>query len=197
MPRGAEPPCTASPAGLFSTMTSASSYRIISLRACSVLLAASDRLPATLGGSSLSGGMRMLCPSSSRSLLSARLPLTRSSPLRTMRWMWENDRPGKRASRKAIDPHIVLVRGHDHGLNPCRQRLGGRFLRLCDQPGRLLGVKCGKARGRLAARTMRSLGPRAAIGARAFRAVARRTRLGKRFLDATAHGVFPLLNFAQ
>ena len=42
----------------------------------------------------------MLWPSSSRSLLSARLPLTRSSPLRTMRWMWENDRPGKRASRK-------------------------------------------------------------------------------------------------
>ena len=44
--------------------------------------------------------MRMLCPSSIRSLLSARLPLTRSSPFRTMRWMWENDRPGKRASRK-------------------------------------------------------------------------------------------------
>ncbi len=42
----------------------------------------------------------MLCPSSIRSLLSARLPLTLSSPFRTMRWMCENDRPGKRASRK-------------------------------------------------------------------------------------------------
>ncbi len=48
---------------------------------------ASDKRPATFGASSLSGGMRTLCPSSSRSLLSARLPLTRSSPLRTMRWM--------------------------------------------------------------------------------------------------------------
>src|SRR4051794_13660938 len=44
--------------------------------------------------------MRTLWPSSSRSLLSTRLPSTRSSPLRTTRWMWENDRPGKCASRK-------------------------------------------------------------------------------------------------
>src|ERR1700727_989187 len=72
----------------------------MSLRAESVFVAASESSPATLGASSLSGGMRMLWPSSIRSLLSARLPLTRNSPLRTTRWIWENDRPGKRASRK-------------------------------------------------------------------------------------------------
>jgi len=39
------------------------------------------------GASSRNGGIRTFCPASSRSLLSARLPLTRNSPLRTMRWM--------------------------------------------------------------------------------------------------------------
>ena len=130
-----EPPCTASPAGLFSTMTSASSYRIMSFSACSVFVAASESSPATLGASSFSGGMRMLCPSSSRSLLSARLPLTRSSPLRTMRWMWENDRPGKRASRKrstrmlfssAVTTTVWTLVGQ-------RRRLGDDLVRLGDK----------------------------------------------------------------
>ena len=46
-----------------------------------------------------SGGMRTCCPTSSRSFVSTRLPFTRTSPLRTMRWMWLNDRPGNRASK--------------------------------------------------------------------------------------------------
>ena len=39
-------------------------------------------------------------PASSRAFGSVRLPFTRTSPLRMMRWMWLNDRPGKRASKK-------------------------------------------------------------------------------------------------
>ncbi|MEY9128193.1 hypothetical protein ABIA09_007755 [Bradyrhizobium yuanmingense] len=85
---------------MFRTRTSSSSQIVISFSAFSVFCAASESSPTTFGASSLSGGIRTLCPSSSRSLLSTRLPSTRSSPLRTTRWMWENDRPGKRASRK-------------------------------------------------------------------------------------------------
>ena len=184
-----EPPCTASPAGLFSTMTSASSNRIMSLSACSVLVAASESWPAPFGVSSLSGGMRMLCPSSIRSLLSARLPLTRSSPLRTMRWMWENDRPGKARLEKAVDAHVVLVGGDDDGLNLGRQRrrLGHDLLRLRHKRLCRTGRRSRKPRRWLAARTirLRPLGCRAPIGPRALRAIARRA---ERFFDATAHG---------
>ena len=52
------------------------------------------------GASILSGGMRIAWPFRSRSLGCARLPFTRTSPLRMMRWIWLNDRPGKRASKK-------------------------------------------------------------------------------------------------
>ena len=44
--------------------------------------------------------MRTCWPASSRSLGSARLPFTRTSPLRMMRWIWLNEGPGKRASKK-------------------------------------------------------------------------------------------------
>ena len=44
--------------------------------------------------------MRTCWPVSSRSFGSARLPFSRTSPLRMMRWMWLNDRPGNRASKK-------------------------------------------------------------------------------------------------
>ena len=53
-----------------------------------------------VGASSFSGGMRTACPASSRSFGWVRLPFTRTSPLRMMRWIWLNDRPGKRASKK-------------------------------------------------------------------------------------------------
>ena len=44
--------------------------------------------------------MRTACPAASRSFGCARLPFTRSSPLRMMRWIWENESPGNRASKK-------------------------------------------------------------------------------------------------
>ena len=44
--------------------------------------------------------MRTAWPPSSRAFGCVRLPFTRTSPLRMMRWMWLNDRPGKRASKK-------------------------------------------------------------------------------------------------
>ena len=44
--------------------------------------------------------MRICWPTSSRSFGSARLPFTRTSPLRMMRWMWLNESPGNRASKK-------------------------------------------------------------------------------------------------
>ncbi len=68
-------------------------------RGSSAAASDSSAVDGFFGASSFSGGMRTPCPSSSRSLLSARLPSTRSSPFRTMRWIWENDRPGNRASR--------------------------------------------------------------------------------------------------
>src|SRR4029077_18527733 len=46
------------------------------------------------------GGSRPPPPASSLCLGCARLPFTRSSPFRMIRWIWENARPGKRASRK-------------------------------------------------------------------------------------------------
>ncbi len=157
-------------------------------------VAASDSWPATFGVSSLSGGMRMLCPSSIRSLLSARLPLTRSSPFRTMRWMWENDRPGKRASRNdrraccshrrsrpqsgpwsATQPQAFWARRQS---SPARGTNGAGFGPRGDEVE--------KRDGALPPRTMRRpLGLRAPVGTRAFRAIA---RWAERFLDATAHG---------
>ena len=44
--------------------------------------------------------MRTAWPVSSRALGCVRFPFTRTSPLRMMRWMWLNDSPGKRASKK-------------------------------------------------------------------------------------------------
>ena len=76
-------------------------------------------------------------PASSRSLLSARLPLTRNSPLRTMRWIWLKESCGKRASRKRSIRMLVLVR-RDHEL----LHAGGEHLRR-------LGLDLG-ARRRLA-----------------------------------------------
>ena len=137
-----EPPCTASPAGLFSTSTSSSSYSVISLSCCRVWFSASESWPAAFGASSCSGGMRTLCPASSRSLLSARLPFTRNSPLRTMRWMWENDRPRKPRLEKTVDPHVVLVRRHHDGLDLCRQR---RRLARASQAARGLSAACPRA----------------------------------------------------
>ena len=68
--------------------------------------------------------MRTVWPSSSRSLLSARLPLTRNSPFRTMRWIWLKESCGKRVLEEAVDPHLVLV-GADHEL----LHAGGEHLR--------------------------------------------------------------------
>ena len=44
--------------------------------------------------------MRTAWPASSRCFGSARLPFTRTSPLRMMRWMWLKESPGNRASKK-------------------------------------------------------------------------------------------------
>ena len=53
-----------------------------------VLLLLGGRARRGLARSRRSGGTRMPQPASSRSLGFARRPLTRTSPLRTMRWMW-------------------------------------------------------------------------------------------------------------
>ena len=94
-----EPPCTDRPIGLFSTSTSASSCSVIDLRKARVFSSSAERREAGFGWFSLSGGMRICWPVSSRSFGSARLPFTLTSPLRMMRWMWLNDSPGKRASK--------------------------------------------------------------------------------------------------
>ena len=47
-----------------------------------------------------SGGIRTACPGDNLSLVSTRLPSTRNSPLRTIRWIWLNGNFGKCASRK-------------------------------------------------------------------------------------------------
>ncbi len=131
----------------------------------SVFCAASDSGPAVFGASSFSGGMRTLCPSSSRSLLSTRLPSTRSSPLRTTRWMWENDRPGKRASRKrstrmlfssAVTLTVCTLVGSSastgfSGARPFRRSLSERSLGRA--PLGALGLKARRLRPRLAARS--------------------------------------------
>ena len=166
----------------------------MSLSACSVFCAASESSPATLGVSSFSGGMRMLCPSSMRSLLSARLPLTRNSPLRTMRWMWENDRPGKRASRKrstrmlfssAVTTTVCTLVGSGGGsgttFSGSGMNGGGFGARGAEPQIARPACRPGDAQ--------RPLGARAPIGPRALRAIA----LGQWFLDATAHAVFPSL----
>ena len=44
--------------------------------------------------------MRTDWPASSRAFGCVRLPFTRTSPLRMMRWIWLNDRPGNRPSKK-------------------------------------------------------------------------------------------------
>ncbi len=54
----------------------------------------------SVGWSRRSGGTRTLMPGSSRSFGLARLPSTRSSPLRTMLWTRVKGRNGKRAVRK-------------------------------------------------------------------------------------------------
>ena len=77
---------------------------------------------AGFGASSRSGGMRTAWPASSRSLGCARLPFTRNSPLRMMRWMWLNDRPGKPRLEEAVDPHAGFVRRDRDGLHAGRDR---------------------------------------------------------------------------
>ncbi len=66
--------------------------------------------------------------------------VTRTSPLRIMRWIWLNDRPGNRASKKRVDAHAVFVGGHRDVLHAggiirrlqiglgLRRRNGGRLL---------------------------------------------------------------------
>ena len=95
-----EPPCTASPIGLLSTSTSSSSCSVIDLRKA--------RSFWSLGG--VVARLRRLdlerrdadrlAASAAGPWAAARLPFTRTSPLRMMRWMWLNDRPGNRASKK-------------------------------------------------------------------------------------------------
>ena len=92
--------------------------------------------------------MRTVCPASRRSLPSTRLPSTRSSPLRTMRWIWVKESPGNFRLQKAVDPHAGFVRRHRHGLHAGhRHRLrrlgrlaagrgfGGHTLERGDGPG--------------------------------------------------------------
>jgi len=45
------------------------------------------------------------------------LAVTRSSPLRMTRWMWEKLRPGKPRFQEAVDPHAGFVRRHRDGLH--------------------------------------------------------------------------------
>ena len=61
----------------------------------------------------------------------ARLPFTRTSPLRMMRWMWLNDRPGKRASRKRstrmpASSAVTATVCTPVGIAPAPARDGGR-----------------------------------------------------------------------
>src|SRR6185369_4710520 len=101
-------------------------------------------------------------------------------------------KPRKARLQKAVDAHVVFVRGHHDGLNLDRQRrrLGGSLLGLGNE--RRWPCRAGRSRTRrgLAARTkrLRPLGCRAPIGPRALRAIARRA---ERSLDAAAHAVFP------
>ena len=132
--------------------------------------------------------MRTLCPSSSRSLLSARLPFTRSSPLRTMRWMWENDRPGKRASRKrstrmlfssAVTTTVCTLVGSGGGSTT---GFAGSGTKGCWFRG--AGRRESAQRLAAGAMRLRPLGLRAAVRTRALRAIAPGLQGS---LDATAH----------
>src|SRR4029453_10831103 len=97
---------------------------------------------------------------------------------------------GKARLKKAVDPHVVLIRRYDDGLNLCRQRwrLGDGLWRLRNQGSRLPGGRRREAR-RLA-RTMRRrpLRLRTPIRSRALRTIARRTGFCQWPFDATAHG---------
>ena len=105
---------------------------------------------------------------------------------------------GKTRLEKTVDAHVVLVRGHHHGLNFGRQRrrLGDGLLGLGHERLWLGGARRGrgKPRGRLATGSdlpLRPLRLRSAIGTRALRAVTGRT-FRQWSSDATAHGVLPL-----
>ena len=100
---------------------------------------------------------------------------------------------GETRLQKAVDPHVVLVRGHDHGLNLGRQRrrFGDDLLGLGNERRRLRRARRGsrETRRRLATRTMRRrpLGLRAPIRARALGAIAC-WAFRQWSLDAAAHG---------
>src|SRR6188474_1914155 len=99
-------------------MTSASSKRMIDFRKARSFCAAGASSRGA-GASTLSGGMRTACPASRRAFGCVRLPFTRTSPLRMMRWIWLKDRPGNRASKKRstrtplrapdVGQHVVLA----------------------------------------------------------------------------------------
>jgi hypothetical protein len=97
---------------------------------------------------------------------------------------------GKTRLQKTVDPHIVLVRGHDNGLNfgGQRRRLDGDLLWLGHKRLWLGGTRRGRGKPRrgLAAGTMRRrpFRLRAAVRTRALRAIAPGLQ---RSLDATAH----------
>ena len=55
------------------------------------------------------GGMRTACPASRRSFGCARLPLTRSSPFRMTRWIWEKAQARKPRFQEAVHPHAGFV----------------------------------------------------------------------------------------
>ncbi len=57
----------------------------------------------------------------SRAFGCVRLPFTRTSPLRMMRWMWLNDRPGNRASKKRSTRMPDLVGRDGDGLHAGRK----------------------------------------------------------------------------
>ena len=102
--------------------------------------------------SSLSGGMRICWPVSRRSFGSARLPFTRTSPLRMMRWMWLNESPGNRCSKKRSSrmppssaetvtvwtPVAISGSGAGSGLASGSARRGGRSK---ERPGRGRGSR--------------------------------------------------------
>jgi len=106
------------------------------------------------------------------------LAVTRSSPLRDdAPGCGGNDRPGKRASREAIDAHVVLVGSHDDGLHFLSQRAGSSatiLFRLGNERCRPRSRVVQQSAQRLAAQTMRRwpLSLRAPVRTRALRAIA-------------------------
>ena len=122
-----DPPCTASPIGLLSTITSSSSNSVMDLMKARSLCSAGLSAPGR-GASSRSGGMRIDCPASSRPFGCARLPFTRTSPLRMMRWIWLKDSPGNGCSKKRSTRMPFSSARDGHGLDGRRQwRAGGRL----------------------------------------------------------------------